>query len=133
MDKHIHFIKKRANNRKQILDRLLKLSYIRKLDDDKYRVYSESGKNMGTYESREGAKERLKQIEYFKHKDNNSTHDITTTYSETLRELRKEKNPEKLNQFLKSFKEAFDQALDEEIEEPQDIALMSALESINAR
>lgn len=32
-----------------------------------YRVVSESGRNMGTYPSREKAKKRLQQIEFFKH------------------------------------------------------------------
>jgi len=33
-----------------------------------YRVVSESGRNMGTYKTLAGAKKRLGQIEYFKHK-----------------------------------------------------------------
>lgn len=33
-----------------------------------YRVVSEkSGRNMGTYKTLEGAKKRLRQVEYFKH------------------------------------------------------------------
>ena len=32
-----------------------------------YRVYSEKGRNMGTYKTKEAAKKRLKQIEMFKH------------------------------------------------------------------
>ena len=47
---------------------LVKLSYIRKLPNGKYRVFSEKGKNMGTYDSRKGALKRLRQIEFFKHK-----------------------------------------------------------------
>lgn len=34
-----------------------------------YRVVAESGRNMGTYKTKEEAKKRLQQIEYFKHKD----------------------------------------------------------------
>lgn len=34
-----------------------------------YRVVSESGRNMGTYPTKEEAKKRLQQIEYFKHKE----------------------------------------------------------------
>ncbi len=46
-----------------------KVAYIKKLtDQEKWRVYSESGKNMGTYDSMSGAKDRLKDIEFFKHK-----------------------------------------------------------------
>lgn len=33
-----------------------------------YRVVSESGRNMGTYPTREEAKKRLRQVEFFKHK-----------------------------------------------------------------
>jgi hypothetical protein len=33
-----------------------------------YRVLSESGWNMGTYATKEEAKKRLQQIEFFKHK-----------------------------------------------------------------
>lgn len=44
-----------------------KLSHIRKLrGKDKWRVYSEEGKNLGTYDSEPAAKERLQQIHYFK-------------------------------------------------------------------
>lgn len=32
-----------------------------------YRVVAESGRNMGTYKSKEEAKKRLRQIEIFKH------------------------------------------------------------------
>lgn len=37
-----------------------------------YRVLSEKGRNMGTYTSKEKAKIRLRQIEYFKHLKNNT-------------------------------------------------------------
>lgn len=32
-----------------------------------YRVMAESGRNMGTYQTKEEAKKRLRQIEFFKH------------------------------------------------------------------
>jgi len=42
---------------------------IRKIKDG-YQVVSEkSGRNMGTYKTEEEAKKRLRQIEYFKHKN----------------------------------------------------------------
>jgi len=34
-----------------------------------YRVVSEKGRNMGTYKTEGEAKKRLRQIEYFKHKN----------------------------------------------------------------
>jgi hypothetical protein len=40
---------------------------IRKVKDG-YRVESEKGRNMGTYDNKDDAKKRLRQIEYFKHK-----------------------------------------------------------------
>lgn len=40
---------------------------IRKLDNGKYRLYSKSGKNLGTYGSRAGAEKRERQVQYFKH------------------------------------------------------------------
>ncbi len=40
---------------------------IRKVKEG-YRVLSESGRNMGTYGTKEEAKKRLRQIEYFKSK-----------------------------------------------------------------
>jgi len=45
----------------------IKESYIKQLGPKKFRVYSEKGRNMGTYTSRAGAKKRLRAIEYFKH------------------------------------------------------------------
>lgn len=50
-----------------------KVSYIKKLKDkEKWRVYSESGKNLGTYDSMKDAKSRLKEIEFFKRKKSNN-------------------------------------------------------------
>lgn len=44
------------------------LNYIRKVDDE-YVIYSEDGKELGSYATEAEAKKRLAQIEYFKHKD----------------------------------------------------------------
>lgn len=41
---------------------------IRKLRPGKYRVVSKKGRNMGTFETEKEAKERLREVEYFKHK-----------------------------------------------------------------
>ena len=43
------------------------MNVIRKVKEG-YRVLSESGRNMGTYATKEEAEKRLKQIEYFKHR-----------------------------------------------------------------
>lgn len=41
-------------------------------NQNKWTVYSEKGKPMGTYQSQEAAKKRLRQIEFFKHKKINN-------------------------------------------------------------
>lgn len=100
---------------------MIKLSYIRKLTNGKYRVFSEKGKNMGTFDSLKAAKKRLQQIEFFKHKKGSLSflikeakiYDITFTYSGIIRFLRQEK-PEMLLKFMQLFKEAFDNFADQE-------------------
>jgi hypothetical protein len=54
---------------------------IRKLDSDKYRLYSHSGKNLGTYDTRAGAEKRERQVQYFKHatEQNNVGHPTALT------------------------------------------------------
>ena len=46
---------------------------------NKYQVQSESGKNLGTYDTKEEAEKRLRQVEYFKHKDAASKQKIKKT------------------------------------------------------
>ena len=48
---------------------IIKESYIKQIGPKKFRVFSEKGRNMGTYSSKSEAKKRLGQIEYFKRKD----------------------------------------------------------------
>lgn len=36
---------------------------------DKYKVVSKTGKNLGTYNTKKAAEKRLKEVEYFKHKN----------------------------------------------------------------
>lgn len=45
----------------------IKEAYIKQIGPKKFRVYSEKGRNMGTYTSKAGAKKRLREIETFKH------------------------------------------------------------------
>ena len=54
---------------------MLKKAYIRKLrGKNLYRVYSEAGRNMGTYPSLKGAKKRLRDIEAFKRMNKSQDH-----------------------------------------------------------
>lgn len=123
---------------------MIKLAYIRKLPDGKYRVMSHSGRNMGTYDSKEAAKKRLAQIEMFKHFKNRwrrkkasnnlivkAEKDIDFTYSAVMRHMR-QNHPEQIEQFMKAFKEAFD-SLDKNLsrEELEEKTLLQALDSIS--
>lgn len=49
-----------AKNSKPIVAKIVK-------KDNKYQVQSEKGRNLGTYDTKEEAEKRLKQVEYFKH------------------------------------------------------------------
>lgn len=51
--------------------KLIKSKIVKK--DNKYQVQSEKGKNLGTYDSKEEAEKRLRQVEYFKHKKSAKT------------------------------------------------------------
>ena len=50
------------------------------------------------------------------------------TYSSVMRDLRKDKD--RCLAFQKKFKEAFDMALDNDIEEPDQVALMDAIQEV---
>ena len=54
-----------------IFIKLIKSKIVKK--DNKYQVQSEKGKNLGTYDSKEEAEKRLRQVEYFKHKKSAKT------------------------------------------------------------
>lgn len=93
----------------------IKCAYIKKLPNGKYRVCSEKGKNLGTYTSREQAKKRLRQVEFFKHKKaSNNTIDLShlddLSYSAIVRELRKY-NSDVANEFIHTYKKCFDKMM----------------------
>jgi hypothetical protein len=65
----INYILKIASDYETQCLAFLKEARIRKLPNGQYRVLSEKGKNLGTYDSFIGARNRLRQVEYFKHRD----------------------------------------------------------------
>ena len=67
------------------LIRLIQSKIVKK--DNKYQVQSEKGRNLGTYDSKEKAEKRLKQVEMFKHmKSKLFTYDeLDKWYEEQLR------------------------------------------------
>lgn len=110
-------------NRKEFF---LKLAYVRKLPNGKYRVFSEKGKNMGTYDTKEEANKRLGQIEYFKKQANKEL-----TYSSIMRTLR-HNHEDQVEPFMKKFKEEFDESLIEgaDIRDAEKIALLSGIKAV---
>lgn len=120
---------------------LVKLAKIRKLPNGKYRVLSEEGKNLGTYKSQEGAKKRLKQVEYFKHFDHSNIDDqqdiIDLTkidefaYSAIMRKMRKEASPAAVRKFIEIFKKEFDKAVKNKLHKPEKIALQNTMVKFN--
>ena len=63
--------------------------YIKKLANNKYRVYSKKGKNLGTMDSKNAAKKRLKQIHYFKSLKENETNVPPTPFDFAKSTLKK--------------------------------------------
>jgi hypothetical protein len=119
--------------------KLLKLSKIKKLPNGKYIVMSETGKNLGTYKSRESAKKRLKQVEYFKHFDHSDAKDLVIdltdadefAYSAIVRKLREKANKDQVLLFLKTFKNQFDKAIKNKLQSPEKVALQNSVVAFN--
>lgn len=122
---------------------MIKLSYIKQLSDGKWRVYSRSGKNLGTYNSKSKAEKRLQQVEMFKHMkkdeekkkrkkafvsiiDSFNNVDETKTFSSVMRDINKD-NPDDVKDNMRLFKETFDNALINDIDEPDKVALIKML------
>lgn len=118
---------------------LVKEARIRKLPNGKYRVLSEKGKNLGESSSRSGAEKRLRQVEYFKHKDDNSADDSVIdltdiddfSYSALMRKLRQKASKEQVKNFLKLYKLQFDKAVKNKLQKPEKVALQNALIKFN--
>lgn len=115
---------------------------IKKLPNGKYRVVSETGKNLGESDSRSGAEKRLRQVEYFKHRDKNSVSDTKEidltaaeefTYSAIMRCLNEQATREQVMDFLKFFKMEFDKALKKAWQKPEKVALQNSLIKFNKK
>lgn len=114
---------------------MIKIAYIKKINKETWRVYSQKGKNLGSFKSLKEAKKRLKDVEFFKkkkinknarvefyemlifaeknkqeHRHHHHHHDEDKTYSAYLRSINKN-NPEKVQEVMSKFKKIFDQAL----------------------
>jgi hypothetical protein len=105
----------------------VKISYIRKVKS-KWVVFSRKGKRLGEYDTKAQAAKRLRQIEFFKHKQASKNEKLT--YSSIMRKLVKDENDTLRLEFQKTFKEAFDQAYIAGEEEPEEIALENAMKML---
>jgi hypothetical protein len=120
---------------------LIKIARIKKMPDGKYRVVSQKGKNLGTYDSREGAEKRLKQVEFFKHVDKSKADDDTEvidlmgavdfSYSAIMREMRQNASKEQFTTFLQLYKKYFDKAVKAKLQKPEKVALQDSLIKFN--
>lgn len=116
---------------------LVKIARVRKLPNGKYRVLSQKGKNLGTFDSERAAKKHLKQVEYFKHLDKSHAEDDTSVidltkaeefaYSAVMRQLRQHASTEQVKIFLKLYKAEFDRAVKSKLKKPERVALQNAL------
>ncbi len=109
------------------------LAYIRKIKPNRWRVFSEKGKNMGTFDSEEKAEKRLQQIEYFKYKNalldlrlETKTAKMKMTFSSVMRELR-QNFPDKILSFLKLFHNNLVQCIENKIADCESAALLQTL------
>jgi hypothetical protein len=125
---------------------LNKNSYIKRLPDGKYRVLSKKHRNLGTYDTKAEAEERLRQVEVFKHmakgrkkalksfrclvKESEEHDDLEFSYSKIMRDLNKN-HKDKVKPFMKKFKEVFDRACDSNIKNPEGAALIAAMYCVN--
>lgn len=118
---------------------LTKLSYIKKLPNGKYRVLSQKGKNLGTYNSKEEAKKRLKQVEFFKFinkykKASVNLLDIEDfSYSAIMRQLRQRGTEEQISFFMKEYKKNFDNFILNKKEDFDNLALKKTLNSFKEK
>lgn len=120
---------------------LVKVAFVRKLPNGKYRVLSQKGKNLGTFDSEKAAKHHLRQVEYFKHldkskaKDGESVIDLTDAdefaYSAIMRKMREKSSKEQVRIFLKLYKAEFDRAVKSKFKKPEKIALQNSLVKFN--
>lgn len=110
----------------------IKVARIKKLPNGKYRVVSEKGKNLGESNSLKGAKKRLQQVEFFKHKDLNHIEEKqeidlskleANSYSAIVRELNKNATKEQVIEFLSLYKHNFDKSFKAKLQKPETIAL----------
>ena len=113
------------------ISELVKISRIIRLPNGKWRVVSKKGKNLGTYQTKEEAKVRLRQVEFFKHKKAEKESISDLTYSSIMRILNKVADEDTILKFQKKYKSVFDELLLKGDLNPEDKALEAATQEID--
>lgn len=115
---NIDFLYKVAENYQGLSDLMVKISFIKKLKNGKYRVTSRSGKNLGTYSTKSEAKKRLKQVEMFKHLKKEAKEkklDLkeieSFSYSSIMRKINKQLDQSAAKEFASIYKKIFDKKI----------------------
>jgi SepF-like predicted cell division protein (DUF552 family) len=135
-----HQLLKLADTYYQGCQELAKLAFIKKLPNGKWRVLSQKGKSLGTYDTKDEAVTRLRQVEYFKQHDQSKADDLAAqdnaidltevddfSYSAVMRKMRQKASKEQVREFLKLFKSYFDKAVKNKLQKPEKIALQNSL------
>jgi hypothetical protein len=134
-----------ADNYYHECSQIVKLSFIKKMPNGKWKVLSQKGKNLGTYNTKEEAVKRLRQVEYFKHHKDKSNADNQVmdekvidltdaddfSYSAIMRKMRQKASKEQVRDFLRLFKTQFDKAVKNKLQKPEKIALQNSLIKFN--
>lgn len=110
----------------QFESELIKVAYIRKLPNGKWVVKSRKGKTLGTYDTKELAVKRLRQIEFWKHKKASDD----SSYSSVMRELNKDGDTEAMKRFQDTYKQVFDDEYLSGSNNPEEKAFEEAMKSI---
>lgn len=106
------------------LIRVIKSKIVKK--DNKYQVQSEKGKNLGTYDTKSEAEERLKQVEMFKHMKSSDEQ-----YSDFLRKIQTVAKEYDVELDEINYNELFLRLLDDDREVPFVVLLDFDLESFS--
>ena len=119
----------------------VKTAYIKKMPGGKYRVLSSKGKNLGTYDSKELAAKRLKQVELFKFlrskriKKASKNLDLTKieafSLSSIMRQINKQLGQKACINFMSLYKRKFDHSVAKRDNKAEEKALIYALKKLN--
>lgn len=127
-------------------DALVKVAIVKKMPNGKWQVQSMKGKSLGTYDTKEEAVKRLRQVEYYKHHKSKNKADDTSaddskvidlrdaddfSYSAIMRLMRQQADKEQVKLFLAMFKKEFDLAVKKKLQKPERIALQNSLIKFN--